>query len=93
MKSRSVHTSLLLALTACAAAIALAGCETDRPLARALQPLSPQMAAQLEQKHMPMDSPILIRLFKEESEMEVWKQDTSGPLRFSQDLSDLPLVG
>ncbi len=51
------------------------------------------MAAQLEQKHMPMDSPILIRLFKEESEMEVWKQDTSGPLRFSQDLSDLPLVG
>ena len=93
MKSRSVHTSLLLALTACAAAIALAGCETERSLARALQPLSPQMAAQLEQKHMPMDSPILIRLFKEESEMEVWKQDTSGPLRFSQDLSDLPLVG
>ncbi len=48
------------------------------PLARALQPLSPQMLAELEQKHMPMDSPILIRLFKEESEIEVWKQDTSG---------------
>ncbi len=78
MKSRSVHTSLLLALTAYAAAIALAGCQTDMTLARALQPLSPQMLAKLEQKHMPMDSPILIRLFKEESEIEVWKQDTSG---------------
>src|SRR5438046_3524657 len=56
----------------------LAGCETDRTVARALQPLSPQMLAQLEQKHMLIDSPILIRLFKEESEIEVWKQDTSG---------------
>src|SRR5438128_8066356 len=36
------------------------------------------MLAQLEQKNMPKDSPILIRLFKEESEIEVWKQDTSG---------------
>ena len=68
----------LLLLAACAAAIVLAGCETDSPLTRALKPLSPQMLAQLEQKHMPIDSPILIRLFKEESEIEVWKQDTSG---------------
>jgi murein L,D-transpeptidase YafK len=36
------------------------------------------MLAQLEQKHMPIDSPILIQLFKEESEADVWKQDTSG---------------
>ena len=68
----------LLLLAACAAAIVLAGCETDSPLTRALKPLSPQMLAQLEQKHMPIDSPILIRLFKQESEIEVWKQDTSG---------------
>ena len=27
---------------------------------------------------MPKDSPILVRVFKEESELEVWKQDTSG---------------
>jgi murein L,D-transpeptidase YafK len=78
LKSRSVHIPLLVALTACAAVIALAGCQTDTPLARALQPLSPQMLALLEQKHMPIDSPILIRLFKKESEVEVWKQDTSG---------------
>jgi murein L,D-transpeptidase YafK len=36
------------------------------------------MLAQLDQKHMPKESPILIRLFKEESEIEVWKQDASG---------------
>ncbi len=69
---------LLLAMTACLAVIMLAGCETDRPMDRALQPLSPQMLALLEQKHMPIDSPILIRLFKKESEVEVWKPDTFG---------------
>jgi murein L,D-transpeptidase YafK len=78
VKSRSVHTPLLVALTICAAAVALAGCQTDISTSRALQPLSPQMLALLEQKHMPVDSPILIRLFKEESQVEVWKQDTGG---------------
>jgi hypothetical protein len=32
----------------------------------------------LDQKNMPMDSPILVRIFKEESELEVWKQDTTS---------------
>jgi murein L,D-transpeptidase YafK len=27
---------------------------------------------------MPTESPILVRMFKEESELEVWKQDNSG---------------
>ena len=36
------------------------------------------MVAMLEQKNMPKDSPILVRIFKEESELEVWKQDTTG---------------
>jgi murein L,D-transpeptidase YafK len=36
------------------------------------------MVARLEQMHMPMESPILIRLFKEEAELELWKQDTTG---------------
>ncbi len=42
---------------------------------------------------MPKDSPILVRIFKEESELEVWKQDTTGHFAAAQDLSDLPLVG
>ncbi len=78
MRSGSPHLRLLLPLAVCAVAIVLAGCEVDSPIARALKPLSPQMLAQLEQKNMPKDSPILIRLFKEESEIEVWKQNTSG---------------
>ena len=36
------------------------------------------MLAELQQKNMPQDSPMLIRIFKEESELEVWKQDTTG---------------
>jgi murein L,D-transpeptidase YafK len=36
------------------------------------------MLAQLQAKNMPKESPILVRIFKEESELEVWKQDTSG---------------
>jgi len=30
------------------------------------------------QKKMPKHSPILVRIFKEEAELEVWKQDTTG---------------
>jgi murein L,D-transpeptidase YafK len=61
--------------------LALAGCDTDGVYqlpTRAMKELSPQMLALLEQKGMPKDSPILVRLFKEESELEVWKQDTTG---------------
>src|SRR6202045_4103765 len=71
----------LLALAACAAAVALAGCDTDGGLVaagRALSPLSDKMLADIEQKNMSKESPILVRLFKEESELEVWKQDNNG---------------
>jgi murein L,D-transpeptidase YafK len=63
-----------------AAAVALASCETDgnSGLTRAMKPLSPEMVAEFEQKHMPKESPILVRIFKEESELEIWKQDESG---------------
>src|SRR6202035_3292191 len=37
-----------------------------------------EMVALLAQKSMPKESPVLVRIFKEEAEMEVWKQDTSG---------------
>jgi murein L,D-transpeptidase YafK len=43
-----------------------------------MAPLSPEMVSLLEQKNMPKESPILVRLFKEEAELEVWKQDASG---------------
>jgi murein L,D-transpeptidase YafK len=64
-----------------AAAAALAGCETDSAsvaTARALRPLPAELVAEIEKKNMPKESPILVRIFKEESELEVWKQDANG---------------
>ena len=63
------------------AALALAGCYGEEGYqlpTRAMKELSPEMLALLQQKNMPKDSPILVRVFKEESELEVWKQDTTG---------------
>jgi len=46
--------------------------------AKATQQVSPALVALLRQKNMPVHSPILLRVFKEESELEVWKQDRAG---------------
>jgi murein L,D-transpeptidase YafK len=46
--------------------------------AKATKPLPPELLALLKQKKMPLHSPILVRVFKEEAELEVWKHDTSG---------------
>jgi murein L,D-transpeptidase YafK len=69
----------LVTFAALAALVALAGCETDGLSGgKATKELSAEMKAELVQKNMPIDSPILVRLFKENAELEVWKQDTSG---------------
>jgi murein L,D-transpeptidase YafK len=79
-----IRASLVRALTASAlvaATLTLAGCYGEDAYqlpTRAMKELSPQTLALLEQKKMPKDSPILVRIFKEESELEVWKQDTTG---------------
>jgi murein L,D-transpeptidase YafK len=46
--------------------------------AKATNELSPELLSLFKQKNMVKHSPILIRIFKEESELEVWKQDTTG---------------
>jgi murein L,D-transpeptidase YafK len=46
--------------------------------AKATKPLPPELLSLLRQKKMPINSPILVRVFKEEAELEVWKQDTTG---------------
>ena len=70
----------LLASAAIAAAIALAGCdgESISPTGRAKAPLSEKMVAEIAAKNMDKESPILGRIFKEESEMEIWKQNRDG---------------
>jgi murein L,D-transpeptidase YafK len=70
----------LLASAAVAAAIALAGCDPDTiaPTGRAQAPLSEKMLADMATKNMDKESPILARIFKEEAEMEIWKQNRDG---------------
>jgi murein L,D-transpeptidase YafK len=43
-----------------------------------MQPLSDRMLAETENKNMAKESPILVRIFKQESELEVWKEDKNG---------------
>ena len=69
----------LMTCAALAAVVALAGCESDSLYSgKAMKSLSPEMVAALQQKNMPSESPILVRVFKQEAELEVWKQDASG---------------
>src|SRR6478609_4305583 len=46
--------------------------------AKATKELPPELLSLLRQKKMPKYSPIVVRVFKEEAELEVWKQDTTG---------------
>jgi murein L,D-transpeptidase YafK len=71
----------LLASATIVAAITLAGCNADYAPSvnvRHRQPLSDKMLAEIENKNMAAQSAILIRIFKEESELEVWKEDKTG---------------
>ena len=68
---------------ALSAAVLLAGCNSDEigslaTNAKANQPVPPKLIAAMVEKNMDLQSPILIRLFKQEAELEVWKQDRTG---------------
>ena len=77
---RRANLRALLAPAAIAAAFALAGCDADSiaPTGRSLAPLSEKMLAALTEKNMDKESPILVRIFKEEAELEVWKKNRDG---------------
>ncbi len=72
-----------MAPAALSAAVLLAGCNSDElgslaTNAKANQPVPPKLLASMDAKNMDLQSPILIRLFKQEAELEVWKQDRTG---------------
>ncbi len=80
MKRHSFRSDLALCI-AFAASLTLAGCYSERTTfvnTRHMQPLSDKMLAEIESKNMSAQSAILIRIFKEESELEVWKEDQAG---------------
>ena len=60
------------------AALALAGCNDDRASTRHLAPIPPATLALMSGKGMTASDPILVRAYKKESELEVWKRGRDG---------------
>ena len=59
----------------------LAGCNGDGNLpasTKAAAPIPPKLLAEMAEKNMDVGSPLLVRVFKSESELEVWKKDRTG---------------
>ena len=80
-----IHRSLVRALltsAVLAAGVLLSACNSDdvslATNAKANQPVPPKLLAAMVEKDMDLQSPILVRLFKQEAELEVWKQTRSG---------------
>src|SRR5215213_6804753 len=80
-----IYRSLLRALitsAVLAGGVLLAGCNSDdislASNAKANRPVPPKLITEMTEKDMDLQSPILVRLFKQEAELEVWKQDRSG---------------
>lgn len=81
-RMRLTSTALVLVFAA-----ALAGCndtlesaayDTPRVANKVEQPLPSRLIAEIQKKGMDRNSPIMIRIFKEEGKLEVWKAKTNG---------------
>jgi murein L,D-transpeptidase YafK len=74
----AVVRALVLAFAAALTPVTCLGEDSNQLPTRATKELPPELLSLLRQKKMPKHSPILVRIFKEEAELEVWKQDTTG---------------
>ncbi len=72
MKRFALAASLVLALAACQDG------NLTKGSTRHLQPIPPATMALMSTKGMSKDDPILIRAYKKESELEVWKRGSNG---------------
>ncbi len=64
--------------TTMAGALALAGCSSTVSERRDLAPIPAALLTEMQGRGMTPADPIVIRIFKEESELELWKRDRSG---------------
>ena len=82
MINRSLVRALVTSAALAGAGALLASCNGDdislANNAKANQPVPPKLIADMTAKDMDLQSPILVRLFKQEAELEIWKQDRSG---------------
>jgi murein L,D-transpeptidase YafK len=73
---RSRIFTAVIAVCVVGVAAALSGCGQFSP--PYMKPLSPQTRALLADKGMTEEQPVLMRIFKAESELELWKQKEDG---------------
>jgi murein L,D-transpeptidase YafK len=82
LNSRNVLRALVTLVALAAGGVLLAACDSDEislaTNAKANQPVPPKLIAAMVEKNMDLQSPMLVRLFKQEAELEVWKQTRSG---------------
>ncbi len=71
----AIRRAVLIAV----AGLALAACsESASNMPKEMRPVSPKLVNEMKSQGMSETSPILVRLFKEESKLEIWKQMPSG---------------
>ncbi len=84
MNLRRPGAAVRIAAATAVCALALAGCSAENfsfgpeGNKKHLRPISPQTMALMQEKGMAKESPILLRIYKEESELEIWKKTTAG---------------
>lgn len=73
------HASKLASVAGCSLSLILSGCQmTLDDLGEASPEISARLLKEMRKKGMSPDSPVLVRIFKMESELEVWKVDHTG---------------
>ena len=72
--------SLLIRFAVLSSAVVLAGCNEDygRIPARAYAPIPGKTVALMSEKNTTRSAPVLVRAYKKESEIELWKQNAEG---------------
>jgi murein L,D-transpeptidase YafK len=84
LNSRRPGSALRFAAAAAVCGLVLAGCSAENFVfgpdsnKKHLRPISPQTMSLMQEKGMTKESPILLRIYKEESELEIWKKTTAG---------------
>ena len=82
MFSRMANFRLGRLLGAALALTVVAGCNTDSYAPKAKRPLPAALLSDMQAHGMTKRDPILIRIFKQESTLEIWKQTKTGDYAF-----------
>lgn len=80
-RSPSVRTSFAAVLLGAAV---LAGCQ-DSDIPKHMKPVSTALTNTMHEQNMSETAPIFIRIFKESSELEIWKKQRSGKYALLKD--------